>query len=125
MVWAPFVQPEDQFHLIPSRVPLASREIASGMPMYASVNKKNGWLGQVIQYNVYQMLNAIAHAKITDLPDMTSVKDIRFEPPNDPIEQVQFNVYWAYSAERGEPIDSPMPEPESRPPHEHPERHPQ
>jgi hypothetical protein len=125
MIWAPFVQPESQVHLIPSRVPLAAWEIGSGTPMYATVDKRNGWLGQVIQYNVYQMANAIARARISDLPDMTPVKDIRLEPPSDPIEQVQFNVYWAYSAERGAPIDSPILEPETRPPHSHPERHPQ
>jgi len=125
MVWAPFAQPESQVHLIPSRVPMAKWEAASGMPLYATVDKKNGWLGQVIQYNVYQVLNAIARAKVTDLPDMTPVKDLRFETPSDPIEQVQFNVYWAYSAERGQPIDTPTPEPETRPPHVHPERHPQ
>lgn len=125
MVWAPLIQPEDQIHLIPSRVPLTSSEVAFGKPVYAMVSKKSGWLGQVIQYNVYLMANAIARANIADLPDMTSVKDLRIEPPVDPIEQVQFNVYWAYSAEQGAPIDSPLPEQEPRPPHEHPERHPQ
>ena len=63
MVWAPFVQPESQDYLIPSRVPMAKWAAASGMPMYATVNKKNGWLTQVIQYNVYQMTNAIAREK--------------------------------------------------------------
>lgn len=105
MVWVPFVQPESQVHLIPSRVPMAKWEAESGMPLYATVDKQNGWLGQVIQYNVYQMMNAIARANIADLPDMTPVKDMRLEEPSDPIEQVQFNVYSVYLAERGEPID--------------------
>jgi hypothetical protein len=125
MVWAPLVQPESQIHLIPSRVPMAKWEAAAGMPLYATVDKKNGWLGQVIQYNVYQMLNAIARANVAEMPDMTPVKDMRLEPPSDAVDQVQFNVYWAYSAERGAPIDSPLQPPEKRPPHEHPERHPQ
>jgi hypothetical protein len=125
MVWAPYVQAEDQVHLIPSRVPLASWELASGRPMYAAISKNSGWLTQVIQYNVYQMANAIARANIADLPDMTPVKDIRKEMRSTPIDQVQFNVFWAYSAEQGKPIDSPALPPETLPVHEHPERHPQ
>lgn len=125
MVWAPFIQPEDQVHLIPSQVPLTGSEAHFGKPAYGLISKKGGWLSQVIAYNVIQMENAIAHAKTTDLPDMTPVKDIRFDPPDDPIEQVQFNVYWFYSAERGAPINQPEPAQFQRPPHEHPERHPQ
>jgi len=124
MVWAPFVQPEESVHLIPSRVPLVKKDIADGTPLNAVVNKEGEWLTQVIQYNVYLMVNAIARANIADLPEMTPVKDIRETTPDDPIEQVQFNVYWAYSAERGAPIDTPEPEPEVRPPHEHPRSHP-
>lgn len=123
MVWAPFVQPESQIHLIPSRVPMVKWEAQSGMPMYAAIDKRSGWLTQVIQYNVYEMTNAIARVDLTNLPEMTAVKDIRTEAPSDPIEQVQFNVYWAYSAERGNPIESPAPPAEVRPPHKHPERH--
>lgn len=127
VVWAPFVQPEDQVDLIPSRVPLIGSEAAVGEPTYGLISKKGSWLSQVTQYNIIQMTNTIARAKVSELPEMTPVKDIRVEMPSDPIEQVQFNVYRFYSAQLGLPIDQPAPEPDPTwvaPPHVHPERHP-
>jgi hypothetical protein len=106
VVWAPFVQPESQVHLIPSRVSLTKWETITGKPMYAAVDKNIGWLEQVIQYNVYQMLNAIARTNVADLPVMTPVKDIEVELPSDPIEQVHYNVYVVYMAERDKAIGS-------------------
>ena len=123
MVWAPLIQPEEQAHLIPGLVLLDGTRDHSGKPLYAKVDKDDGWVGALIQYNVYLMVNAIARANTGDLPDMTPVNDIRFDPPDDPIEVVQFNVYWAYSGDQGKPLDSPMPEQVPRPPHEHPEWH--
>src|SRR5688572_2348319 len=53
MVWAPFIQPEEQLHLIPSRVQLVGTQDWSGKPLYAAVDKTNGWVGALSQYNVY------------------------------------------------------------------------
>lgn len=125
MVWAPFIQPENEVHLIPGQIPLTGSETRFGEPVYGLVRKSPGWLSQVSVYNVIQMANSIARAKIDELPDMTPVKDIRVDPPDDPIEQVQFNVYWFYSAERGAPIDQPEPPQIERPPHDHPRSHPE
>ena len=126
MVWAPFIQPPEQVALIPSRVP-ATHPARSFAGYVGSISKNADWLTQVTQYNVCQMVNAIAYANIAELPDMTPAPDIRVMPPAEvtPVDQIQFNVWAVYMAEQGRPLDMPTPAPSPRPPHEHPERHPQ
>lgn len=123
MVWAPFIQAPEQAHLIPSRVP----STGPGGGYVGGINNNADWLTRVVQYNVYQFVNAIARANVAELPDMTPAPDIRVVPPANvkPIDQVQFNVYAVYLAQQGTPVDMPTPEPRPRGPHEHPERHPQ
>ena len=106
MIWAPFIQPPEQVHLIPSRVP-ATHPARSFGGYVGAISKNADWLTQVTQYNVCQLVNAIAYANIAELPDMTPAPDIRVMPPADikPIDQIQFNVWAVYMAEQGRPLD--------------------
>lgn len=120
LVWAPFIQPAEQVHLIPRLVPVQGPD---GRFDYCGVLKNIGWAMQVTQYNICLMVTAVTRAKV-ELPDMTPPPDIRVMPSADPIGQLQFNVWAAYLGERGTPLVEPELEPIPRPPHEHPERHP-
>jgi hypothetical protein len=124
VVWAPFIQSQSETHLIPSRVHLVGSEARFGKPTDGMIMKNADWLTQVIQYNVYQLENALAHAEMSNMPDMTPPSSSAVLPQNLlPADQVQSNIYAVYLARQGRRVSAPTPEQVPRGPHEHPDWH--